>query len=154
MGNSLYEIDEQILACVDMETGEIVDFEKFESLNIARDQKIESLCLWIKNLNAEAAALKQEKDSFAQRKKTAENKIASIKNYLSDYLNGTKFETTKVKVSFRKSESVEIAEGAKVPEAFIAYEPKYDKKGLKQYLKECGTIEGVSIVVNNNIQIK
>lgn len=154
MKNSLYDIDEQILACVDMETGEIVDFEKLEELNIARDEKIENLCLWIKNLKAQAEMLKAEKDSFAQRHKTAENKIASITNYLQGYLNGTKFETTKVKVSYRKSEALEIAEGAKVPEEFIEYEPKYDKKGLKQYLNECGTIEGVSIVVRNNMQIK
>ena len=37
MGMSLYEIENAILDCVDMETGEIVDCEKLEDLQMERD---------------------------------------------------------------------------------------------------------------------
>ena len=57
---NLYEIENEILKCVDEETGEIFDVEKFEALELARDVKIENICLWIKNLKAEAEALKLE----------------------------------------------------------------------------------------------
>ena len=113
---NLYQIDQQILDCIDAETGEIFDVEAFEQLALERDVKIESICLWIKNLNAEIEALKAEKDAFAQRLKAAENKRESLKKYISEYLAGNKFETAKVKVSFRKSESLEISEGAIIPE--------------------------------------
>ena len=76
---NLYEIDAAILDCVDMETGEVIDEDKLDSLSVERDVKIENICCWIKNLKAEAEALKAEKESFAKRQKTAENKMESLK---------------------------------------------------------------------------
>lgn len=151
----LYEIDSAILDCVDAETGEVFDIDKFEELSLERDAKIENICLWIKNLKAEAEALKAEKDSFAARQKAAENRMESLKRYILNYLEGTKFESAKVKVSYRKSESVEVLDVYKVPEEYLKYkEPEVDKAALKTALKTGVQIEGVQIVVNQNIQIK
>lgn len=36
---TLYEIDSAIMDCVDEETGEIIDLEKLEALNIERDKR-------------------------------------------------------------------------------------------------------------------
>ncbi len=152
---NLYEIDEQIMNCIDEETGELFDIEKFQSLQLARETKIENVCLWIKNLKASAEALKAEKNALAERQKATEHKMESLKRFMAQYLNGMKFETAKVQVSFRKSESVEISEGAVIPEDFLKHkEPDIDKAGLKKAMKEGQTFEGVSIAVNNNIQIK
>lgn len=152
---NLYEIDNEILGCVDAETGEIFDEEKFESLAMERDKKLENIALWIKNLTAEAAALKAEKQAFADRQKAAENKIESLKSYMSAYLAGAKFETSKVKVSFRKSEYLDIAEGAAIPEQFLKYkEPDIDKTELKRAIKAGTEIPGVTIEERKNIQIK
>ena len=152
---NLYEIDAEILGCVDIETGEIFDVDKFEELSLTRDAKIENICLWIKNLKAQAEALKAEKESFAQRQKAAETKMESLKRYISNYLEGTAFESAKVKVSFRKSEAVEILEGAVIPDEYLRFkEPEVNKAGLKAALKSGVHIEGVSIVENQNIQIK
>ncbi len=151
----LYEIDEQILNCIDDETGEIFDVSKFHELNMEKESKIESICLWIKNLKADAEALKAEKNALAERQKAAENRMERLKNFMAEYLNGTKFETAKVQVSFRKSESVEISENAVIPEEFLKYkEPDIDKVSLKKAMKEGQIFEGVSIVAKNNIQIK
>lgn len=151
----LYEIDSAILDCVDKETGEIFDIEKFEELKLERDAKVESICLWIKNLKAEAEALKAEKETFAQRQKAAENKMESLKRYISSYLDGSKFESAKVKVSFRKSETLEIAEGTILPDEYLKYkEPEVNKTELKKAIKAGATFEGVYLVENQNIQIK
>ena len=152
---NLYEIDAEILGCVDVETGEIFDIDKFEELAMTRDAKIENICLWIKNLKAHAEALKAEKDSLAQRQKAAETKMESLKRYISGYLEGTAFETAKVKVSYRKSEAVEIMEGAVIPDEYLRFkEPEVNKTELKAALKKGVKIAGVSIVENQNIQIK
>lgn len=152
---NLYEIDAQILSCVDIETGEIFDEEKFEELSLTRDAKVEGLCLWIKNLKAEAEALKAEKDAFAARQKAAENKLESVKRYVSSYLDGTPFKSTKVQVSFRKSKSLEISEGAVIPEEFLKIkEPEVNKTDLKKAVANGLKIDGVEIVENLNIQIK
>ena len=151
----LYEIDSAILDCVDMETGEIFDIDKFEELKLERDAKIESICLWIKNLKAESEALKAEKDAFAEREKAAKNKMESLKRYITSYLGGSKFESAKVKVSFRKSETIEIAEGAILPDEYLKYkEPEVNKTELKKAIKAGATFEGVYLVENQNIQIK
>ena len=47
----LYEIDEQILNCIDAETGEIIDADMLNALQMERDAKIEGVALWIKDLN-------------------------------------------------------------------------------------------------------
>ena len=52
----LYEIDQAILALVDPETGEILDYEAFSELKMKREEKIEGMALWHKNLTAEATA--------------------------------------------------------------------------------------------------
>jgi len=155
MGMSLFEIDAAILGCVDVETGEIFDIDKFEELSLTRDAKIENICLWIKNLKAEAEALKAEKDAFAARQKAAENKMESLKRYITGYLEGAAFESAKVKVSFRKSEAVEIMDGAIIPDEYLKFkEPEVNKTELKKALKSGLVIEGACIVENQNIQIK
>ena len=152
---NLYEIDSEILGCVDITTGEIFDEDKFESLVMEREKKVENICLWIKNLKAEIEALKAEKDAFAKRQKSAENKMESLKRYITGYLDGTPFESAKVKVSFRKSESIEIEEGTIIPDEYLRFkEPEVNKTDLKNALKSGIHIQGVQLVENQNIQIK
>ena len=74
---NLYEIDNAILNCVDMETGEIIDMGKLNALQMERAQKIENIGCWIKNLLSDADALDKEKKNLAARQKAAENKAAS-----------------------------------------------------------------------------
>ena len=57
----LYEIDKAILECVDQETGEIIDTEKLSDLQMQKDTKVENIALWIKDLLAEADAIKNER---------------------------------------------------------------------------------------------
>lgn len=152
---NLYEIDNAILECVDMETGEIVDTEKLAALQMERDQKIENIGCWIKNLNADAKALKEEKDNLAARQKAVENKAASLKEYLFRYLDGEKFKSAKVAISYRKSDSVNISPVAEIPEEFLKYaEPTPDKVGLKAALKAGEEFPGITLVTQQNIQIK
>ena len=152
---NLYEIDNEIIDLVDDETGEIIDINRFDELSMERDAKVENICLWIKNLKAEAEALKAEKDAFAARQKTVENKMNSLKNYISHYLEGTSFESTRVKVSFRKSESLEVSDVYKIPDEFLKYkEPDVDKQALKQAIKKGLHFEGCELVEKLNIQIK
>ena len=151
---NLYEIDNEILDCVDVETGEIFDEDKFEALSMERDAKVENICLWIKNLKAEAEALKAEKMAFAERQKRAENKMEQLKKYITGYLDGTPFKTERVKVSFRKSESLEIFDDTNVPDDYIKIKREVMKDELKKAIK-CGLfVDGAEIVVKQNIQIK
>ena len=159
----LYEINEAIENCIanitDPETGEIIgeqaDFDLLDNLQMERVGKIEQIALWVKNLNADAAALKAEKDAFAAREKAAKNKAESLKQYLSYALCGEPFKTDRCAVSFRKSEQIKIDEGAEIPEEYLKYkEPDVDKTALKKAVKNGLAVKGVEIVEKQNLQIK
>lgn len=152
---SLYEIDAQIMECVDFETGEIIDEEKLEALQLEFEQKVEGIALWIKNLLAEAKMVKEEKDALATREKSCENKANSLKRYLETALGGEKFKTPKVSISYRKSESVQVDDMDKLDDDYLKYAaPTVDKTKVKQALKQGIKLDGVQLVENNNIQIK
>ena len=151
---NLYEIHHEIMSCWDEETGEVLDVQKFDAMQMALEDKLEGIGCYIKNLEAEAAALKLEEQAFAARRKRAENKAASLKNYLSGYLQGCPFETLRVKISFRKSESLELSESAVVPEEFLKYTVAVDKAELKKAVKSGLVLDGVQLIQKQNINIK
>lgn len=160
---NLYEIDNRITAAfdaaVDPETGEIINVEAYDMLNtlqMARDEKIEGILLWIKNLSAQVEALKKEKQAFAGRQAAAERKMESLKRYVSDTLAGEKFQTERVAATWRKSEAAEYTgEVTALPPSCIRTKPpEVDREELKRRLKGGETIPGARLVVRNNIQIK
>lgn len=152
---TLYEIDQGILNCLDMETGEVIDPDKLSELQMERDTKIENVALWIKNLNADIAAYKAEKDSFAEKEKQTKTKLEGLKNWLTFVLNGNKFNTAKVSVSYRKSEAVEVDEEA-VPKKWMVKKVTFapDKTAIKNAIKQGQNIKGCTLVEKSNIQIK
>ena len=152
---NLYTINQAILDTIDLETGEILDTAAFDQLQMERDEKIENIALWIKNLKSEAVAYRAEKDAFAEKQKRAENKADSLTKYLDSVLAGQKFKSVKAEVSYRKSTALNVQEGAQAPEAYLKWsEPTIDKAGLTKAIKDGQEFEGFSLVEKNNIQIK
>lgn len=152
---TLYEINQEILNCVDMETGEIIDMDKLGELQLAFDVKVENIALWIKNLLSDAEAIKAEKNRLAERQKSCENKAKSLKEYLNTYLDGQKFKTPRVSISYRKSDAVEVTDITKVKAEYLKpVEPEVDKTKIKKALKEGAKLEGVILVQNQNMQIR
>lgn len=153
---TLYEIDQQIMSCVDMDTGEIVDMDKLSELQIERETKLENIALWIKNLKAEEAALKAEKDAFAEREKQTKAKREKLSEWLTGALNGEKMSTSKVSISFRKSESVKISDIDAIPMNYIVetITESPDKVAIKAALKNGLDVPGCELELKNNISIK
>ena len=153
---NLYEIDQGILECIDFETGEIIDPERLENLQMERSQKIENVVLWIKNLQSDAVAFKAEKEAFDKREKAALAKADQLKKWLVKVLEGQKFSTDKCAVSFRKSEQVEVDDVTCIPEELVVVTvtQKPDKKAIKELLKNGQEVIGCRLVENLNTQIK
>ena len=157
---TIYEIDKEILNCIDPETGEIIDIDKLNELELERDAKIENVACWIKELKAEAEAIKAEKLALAERQKVAENKAESLKKWLAFALNGEKFKTAKCSVSFRKTESVEVTDEGlsnlmKEHDELLTYKaPEPNKKAIKDALKDGLSVQGVRLECNTSVIIK
>ena len=151
----LYEIDQAIMDCIDMETGEIINEELLNNLQMERDVKIENVVLWIKELKAEAEALKAEKLAFAERQKVTENKMESLKKWLAYALNGEKFKTVRASVTFRTTDKVEVADIYKLDENYLRYkEPEADKDAIKKAIKAGQQVAGATLVPSTSVIIK
>ena len=152
---TIYEINQAIMECVDLETGEIIDTEQLDKLTMERETKLENVACWIKELKVEAEALKAEKQRLAERQKVAENKMESLKNYLAYALDGQAFKTTRASVTFKKSQAVEIVDIYKLDENYLRYkEPEADKTAIKEALKQGKTVAGATLVENTSVIIK
>lgn len=153
---SLYAIDQEILACCDFETGEVIDPERLESLSMERNQKIENVACWVKNLLSDAEAIKAEKEVLAEREARCRKKADSLKKWLAEALGGQKFSTAKCAVSFRRSETVEIADVALIPPELLRTKTTVEpnKTAIKALLKDGQEVVGCCLVENQNINIK
>ena len=160
----LYEIDAAILAAVDQETGEILDTERLDALQMERERKLEGVALWVKDLNAEAAAVKEEADKLTARKKSLDNKITSLKNWLLYALDGEKLKTPRCNVYQTHSQRVAVADEEKLirylqtienPERFLRFrEPELRKDEIKKALKDRIEIPGAELETTESVVIK
>ena len=164
---TLYEIDQAIYELlnrgftVDEETGEIIDgAEELEQLQMERSQKLESVALYIKGIEALIASIKAEEDALAKRRKKKEDKVERLKKYLTDSIIGngeTSFESAKVSVSFRKSEGVEFTNKDALEEKYwrtkTTTKREPDKNLIKETIKSGVAVAGAVLEVRQNINI-
>lgn len=161
---TLYEIDNAILACVDSETGEIIDPEALDALQMEREQKLEGVALWVKDLRAEAEAIANEIKNLTARKKAAEGKAERLKAWLLDALGGAKLKTARCNVYQTHSQRVSVADEAKLirfletlnePEKFLRFkEPELRKDEIKKALKDGIFIPGAELEETESVVIK
>ena len=163
MGLKLYEYDERIAeayeAAIDPETGEIKDtlaVEELERLEEGKEEKIEGLLLWYKEMIAEADAIKKEKLALADRQSKMEKKAENLKGFLQRYLAGEKFKTARVSVSYRNTETAEYKGNVfLLPENCLRYkDPEINKDELKKALKSGIEIEGAWLEPHTSMSVR
>ena len=157
---TLYEIDQNIMSLLN-EDGEITDPEAFDALQITRSEKLEGIACWIKNLNADIKAIKDEEERLKERRIHLVNKVSSLSGYLEHALNGEKFSTPRVAISYRISSAVEITDNV----AFVDWAKSYDpsllhikaepnKTAIKNALNGGMDIPLAQIVERKSMQVK
>ena len=160
----LYEIVEQLESLlmlesgnfVDESTGEILTKEAVDELEMAKEEKIENCLLFAKNMSAEAEMIDAEIKKLTARKKACENKADWCKDYVKSVLNGEKFKTARVAVSYTKRQKIEFT-GAiiDVPSEFLRFkEAELNKVAVMAALKEGRAVPGCQLVENVSMTIK
>ena len=163
MSMSLYHIDQALENLVDHDTGEVLDFDAFEELQMARDAKIEGIVCWTKNLAAEAKAIREEEKELAERRRALEAKRDKLLGYVDRALDGAPFQTAKCSVTYRKSTAVEITS----MEALVKWcmdngydgkvtyaAPTVAKSDITALLKAGTAIDGAELVTRMNMGVK
>ena len=161
---ALYDINQDILSCVDLETGEILDVEKLDALQLEREAKLEGVALWIKDMKAEAAAVKEEADKLTARKKALDNKIDGLKNWLLYALGGEKLKTPRCSVYQTHSQRVNVTDEEQLlgyiyslsaPSAFLRYkDPELNKDEIKKAMKDGKEFPGAVLEETESVVIK
>lgn len=167
---NLYEIDNQIeklidqlFSSVDEETGEInADIKaELDAMQETRDEKLKNIAFYIKNLEADALALKTEAAKLTARQKSAENHAKRLRDYLIANLTEAdekKFTSEDAIISFaiRESTAVNITDIDKLPKKYLvkSVEFKPDKKAIGEMLKAKKKVAGAELVINRSINFK
>lgn len=163
---SLYELASDLYAVIndglvyDEETGEIVwDAENLGELKMTFDDKAEAVAMFIKNLEADADAIKAEKKKLDKREKIKRGKADRLREYLRDCLemNGLKLvDTPKARISTRLSTYVNVTDEDKVPEMFrkVKTVESIDKTSVGKALKAGEEVDGCELAERSSLQIK
>jgi hypothetical protein len=152
---NLYDIDAAILACVDLETGEIIDEEQLQALQLEREQKIEQVALWHKNLLSDAAQYAAEEAAFKKKKQVAQAKAERLKAYLQDALQGDKYKSTRVSITYRTTPRVIVDDVLNLPPRFVRFPaPEPNKTEIMAAIKGGEEINGAHLESNQSIIIK
>lgn len=158
----LYEIPTKIRAALDgidcdPETGEILQADALHAVEAEASDKIEATALYLRELDAEAKAAKDEADRMIARVKSMQKRSDYIKSMLLDALHATgKVKTARVTVSIRTTKAVEIAEGADLPEAYTTVKTTVspNKVAIKQALLDGVEVPGCSLEARESVSIR
>ena len=155
---TLYELTGQFLDIYNLELDEETKLDTLDSIDWQTDyeEKVENYIKVMKNLEADIEARKNEIKRLTDLNKAGEKKKDHLKETLSASMSLTgheRVDTSLFKVSFRKSQAVEVDELV-LPESYKVATWKPDKKRLKEDLKNGLEIVGASLVERKNLSIR
>jgi len=155
----LYEISDAFNQISEMsETDESLS-DYLDSIKMDLVGKVDNIVMYRRTLELTCAALDSEIDRLAQLKRHHALTAQNLKSYLSYNLHKMgkdKLETEKFRLSFRKSESVEIVDESLISDEYksIKMVEVMDKIGIKKAIKEGIEVKGAILKTTNNLQIK
>lgn len=146
IGEADGEIDESIEASLDALGGALVD-------------KVEACCVVMLELDAESSALDVEIKRLQARKKATEAGRERLSEYVRrclDIAGERKVKGSRLTVSIRSSESVQVDDQAAIPVEYLrtktVVEP--DKTAIKAAIKAGAEVPGVQLVTRESVQVK
>ena len=171
MGMTLYDIDAQIAALdgaaeddmlIDAETGELVSVSQaLDALRMEREAKLENVACWVKNLYAEADAIREEENRLIKRRKAAETKAANLKAWLLAAMtreDGTtdKLKTGRVMVSVKRNPPSTVVDDELLPSTYKVAKITYqaNKELIKRELLAGGEVPGAHLEYGRSVVIK
>ena len=149
------------IAALDAEDLELSDAvgDTLDDLNGMIEDKAEAVAAFIFESQADSAALKQEEQRLAERRRLNDAKVERMKTYLHDMLDDAgldKVKGLKYTVGFRKSQAVDVLDLDTVPESLKRTKTivEADKTAIKDALKRGVDVPGALLIDKRNLSIK
>ncbi|PGS62679.1 ATPase [Bacillus cereus] len=133
--------------------------DTLQAIEEAFDEKIQGAALLVRNIDAQAEAIKVEEKRLADRRKAFENNVRGIKDYLYQQMVAVgkrRMKGTLATVGIQKNPtSLDIASDAVIPPEFmIPQEPKVDKKALLAAIKDGMQWDGITLKQGESVRIR
>lgn len=168
MSIKLYEITNElreVLETIQDNPEQEVDYkDTLEAIQLEFEEKADHVACYIKELYAEAAAMKAEEKKLADRRKVREKQAAHLEKYLHNEMNTIgkkKIETSRNVISIRKTPASVQLEADFVLWALdnnddlLTYsDPTPNKTMIKELLKAGVELPGASLVSGESFSIK
>lgn len=164
---TLYEIGAVYADFLDaLDAGEIPDeaiADTLEGLDGLYDDKIDNIVCAMKNLNAEAEAIKAEEKTLAERRQAKEIKYELYKRLVTQSMQSIgkkKIETARNNISLHKSSSVHIINVKQVLDNIQYVKPRrwseldISKTAVREALQAGIPVPGAEMTMKMNLQVK
>jgi len=161
---SLYNIQQEYISLAEsiIDNDGLLSEEMEAALQINKDQlESKSQCYGfiVRQLEGECDMIDNEIKRLEAMKKSRGKTVDRLKESVSKAMQLyeiDKIETPTLKISFRKSESIEIEEESLIDEKYMAVKTTKtpDKKAIKEAIKAGEIVLGVTLKENQNIQFK
>jgi predicted nuclease with TOPRIM domain len=156
----LYRLTQNYVSLMEMAEEMDTDTLKdtLESIEEEIHDKAENIAKLVKNLNADVDALKTEEKRLADRRKSLENKVIHLKEYLQNQLEVAGLDKVKrptLTVSIQNNPpSVKVIDEKLLSDFMIPQDPKLDKKAILTALKEGQEVNGAELFQSRGVRIR
>ena len=160
MEKTLYEISNEIL---EVFVRDFEDYEEFENaLNLVEMEfkdKADNIAKLRQEMRRQSESIQSEIERLQSKKRAVENNEVRLMRYLEDEMersNMIKFKTDLFSFNIQNNPpSLSISSDADIPEDYISYEKKIDKRGLLRDIKQSGLyVKGVELTQSRGLRIR
>ncbi len=163
---SLYELSANYLQALDFLTDPEMDLpveainDTLEALSGELEDKAINVAKFFRNMEAAAEAIKSAEADMAKRRKTLENRVQWLKNYIKENMEVcgiSDIECPHFKISVQKNPAVvnildENAIPAQFKEQVTSW--KIDKAAIKEAIKSGSVVPGTELVNGTRLAVK
>lgn len=160
--SNLFDLNQNEFAILEMLENEEVTFndvkDTLDSIQDEQKRKYDFMQKMVLSLEGDVNTLEKREKKLSERRKSYENKIKSLKNYMLEsmkFKGETKFKSQDFTYFIRKSESTQIDDENVVPEKYKTQRaPKIDKAQIKKDIKAGVEVEGASLIENESLGVR
>ncbi|MFO3694380.1 siphovirus Gp157 family protein [Staphylococcus felis] len=159
---NLFDLNQNELEILEMLENEELSFndvkDTLDAIQDEQKRKYDAMQKMILSLKGDVNTLKERETALNKRRKSYENKIKSLQNYMLDsmkFKGETKFKTEEFTYFIRKSDSTQIDDESAIPDKYkVEQAPKINRTQIKKDIKAGIEVKGASLIENESLGVR
>lgn len=155
---TLYELTELYTNLMDLDLEDEQVKQALEDIDEKIEVKADNIAKLIRGLEGQKDICKAEEERIYKRRKSVENRIENLKEYLKATMIATdkrKFKTDLFSFNIQKNRaSLKILDEEKVPEEYVEYDRKVLKDKLKKAIAEGLEVDYAELTQTESLRVR